>query len=78
MAITPRDKYKMGIDGAIHTLIINSVDVDDISQYTALCGGKMSTAMLLIEGESCTFGYFLSFVNTCKYIVAYVLDVFTR
>ena len=44
-------KYKIGVDGTVHTLTINDVDGHDVSQYTAVARAKTSTAKLNVEGK---------------------------
>ena len=49
--ITASKKYKVTVDGAVHTLTILDVSGEDISDYTAACRGKLSTAKLTLEGN---------------------------
>ena len=64
--ITPSGKYKIVIAGAVHTLTISDVDGKDISQYTAMCRGKTSTAKLIIEGGS-------SSPVTCSILLSWII-----
>ena len=48
--IKPNEKYEISMDGAVHRLVINDVNAEDVKKYTASYQSISTSANLTVQG----------------------------
>ena len=49
--IKPNEKYEISMDGAVHRLVINDVNAEDVKKYTASYQSISTSANLTVQGK---------------------------